>query len=43
MQVTKPIQVQNAIWIEPKLLTEIEYRAKSAEGKTRPPFFCSVR
>src|SRR5262249_48026828 len=24
------------IWVEPKLLAEIEYRAKSAEGKVRP-------
>jgi ATP-dependent DNA ligase len=27
------------IWIEPSLLAEIEYRAKSAEGKVRHPFF----
>jgi hypothetical protein len=27
------------IWVEPELLTEIEYRAKSAEGKVRHPFF----
>jgi ATP-dependent DNA ligase len=27
------------IWVEPKLLAEIEYRAKSAEGKVRHPFF----
>ena len=27
------------IWVEPKLLAEIEYRAKSAEGKLRHPFF----
>ena len=25
------------IWVEPKLLAEIEYRAKSAEGKVRHP------
>nr|CUT16321.1 ATPdependent DNA ligase EC 6511 clustered with Ku protein LigD CDS [Bradyrhizobium sp.]CUT16672.1 ATPdependent DNA ligase EC 6511 clustered with Ku protein LigD CDS [Bradyrhizobium sp.] len=25
--------------VEPKLLAEIEYRAKSAEGKVRHPFF----
>jgi bifunctional non-homologous end joining protein LigD len=27
------------IWVEPSLLAEIEYRAKSAEGKVRHPFF----
>ena len=26
------------IWVEPLLLAEIEYRAKSAEGKVRHPF-----
>ena len=28
----------NGIWVEPKLLAEIEYRAKSAEGNVRHPF-----
>lgn len=32
-----------AIWVGPKLLAEIEYRAKSAEGKVRHPFFRGVR
>jgi bifunctional non-homologous end joining protein LigD len=32
-----------AIWVEPQLLAEIEYRAKSAEGKVRHPFFRGVR
>jgi bifunctional non-homologous end joining protein LigD len=31
------------IWVEPKLLAEIEYRAKSAEGKVRHPFFKALR
>jgi ATP-dependent DNA ligase len=31
------------IWVEPELLTEIEYRAKSAEGKVRHPFFRGLR
>lgn len=31
------------IWVEPSLLAEIEYRAKSAEGKLRHPFFKGVR
>ncbi|GAB9241408.1 non-homologous end-joining DNA ligase [Bradyrhizobium diazoefficiens] len=31
------------IWVEPKLSAEIEYRAKSAEGKVRHPFFKGLR
>jgi bifunctional non-homologous end joining protein LigD len=31
------------IWVEPKLLAKIEYRAKSAEGKVRHPFFRGLR
>ena len=31
------------IWVEPLLLAEIEYRAKSAEGKVRHPFFKGIR
>ena len=31
------------IWVEPKLLAEIEFRAKSAEGKVRHPFFRGLR
>lgn len=31
------------IWVEPKLLAEIEYRAKSEEGKVRHPFFLGLR
>jgi bifunctional non-homologous end joining protein LigD len=32
------------IWVEPaELLAEIEYRAKSAEGKVRHPFFRGLR
>jgi bifunctional non-homologous end joining protein LigD len=31
------------IWVEPKLLAEIEYRAKSAEGKVRHPIFKGLR
>ena len=32
-----------AIWVEPSVLAEIEYRAKSAEGKLRHPFFKGIR
>ena len=31
------------IWVEPQLLAEIKYRAKSAEGKVRHPFFLGLR
>lgn len=31
------------IWVEPKLLAETEYRAKSAEGKVRHPFYRGLR
>jgi bifunctional non-homologous end joining protein LigD len=31
------------VWVEPRLLAEIEYRAKSAEGKMRHPFFRGLR
>jgi bifunctional non-homologous end joining protein LigD len=31
------------VWVEPELLAEIEYRAKSAEGKVRHPFFKALR
>ena len=34
---------QKGIWVEPKLKAEIEYRAKSAEGKVRHPFFKGLR
>jgi bifunctional non-homologous end joining protein LigD len=31
------------VWVEPSLLAEIEYRAKSADGKVRHPFFKGLR
>ena len=31
------------IWVEPELLAEVEYRAKSAEGKVRHPVFKGLR
>lgn len=31
------------IWVEPELMAEIEYRAKSADGKVRHPFFKGLR
>ena len=32
-----------AVWVEPELMAEIEYRAKSAEGKVRHPVFKGLR
>lgn len=34
---------RRGVWVEPKLLAEIEHRAKSAEGKVRHPFFKGLR
>jgi bifunctional non-homologous end joining protein LigD len=31
------------VWVEPSLPAEIKYRAKSVEGKVRPPFFKGLR
>jgi bifunctional non-homologous end joining protein LigD len=39
---TKKI-VHKGIWVEPQLAAEIEYCAKSAEGKVRHPFFKGLR
>jgi bifunctional non-homologous end joining protein LigD len=33
----------NGVCFEPERLAEIEYRAKSAEGKVRRPFFKGIR
>jgi bifunctional non-homologous end joining protein LigD len=35
--------VHGGVWVEPKLLAEIECPAKSAEGKVRRPFFKCLR
>jgi bifunctional non-homologous end joining protein LigD len=40
---SKNIAQKKAVWVEPKLLAEIEYRAKSAEGKVRHPIFRGLR
>jgi bifunctional non-homologous end joining protein LigD len=42
-QAFKKRVTHKGIWVEPKLLAEIEYRAKSAEGKVRHPFFRGLR
>ena len=38
-----PSRAYEGIRVEPELLAEIEYRAKSAEGKVRHPFFKGIR
>ena len=40
----KPAAIAHrGVWVEPSLLAEIEYRATSAEGKVRHPFFKGIR
>src|SRR5437868_7127198 len=39
---TKKI-AHRGVWVEPSLLAEIEYRAKSSEGKVRHPVFKGLR
>lgn len=34
---------RKGIWVEPELLAEIEYRAKSAEGELRHPILRRLR
>jgi len=46
IQKTQPFTkrvAHRAIWVEPELLAEIEYRSKSAEGKLRHPFYKGLR
>jgi bifunctional non-homologous end joining protein LigD len=33
----------SGVWVEPRLLAEVEYRAKSANGHLRHPFFKGLR
>jgi bifunctional non-homologous end joining protein LigD len=40
---SQKIKTPNAVWVKPSLLAEIEYRAKSAEGKLRHPAFKGFR
>jgi bifunctional non-homologous end joining protein LigD len=39
---TKKI-AHKGVWVEPSLLAEVEYRAKSAEGKVRHPVYKGLR
>jgi hypothetical protein len=38
-----PLDLRKGASVEPQLMAEIEYRAKSAEGKVRHPFFRGIR
>jgi len=40
---SRKIKKPNAVWVKPDLLAEVEYRAKSAEGKLRHPSFKGFR
>lgn len=40
---SRKIKKPNAVWVKPSLAAEIEYRAKSAEGKLRHPIFKGFR
>ncbi|WNV10075.1 non-homologous end-joining DNA ligase [Tardiphaga sp. 709] len=40
---SQKIKKPNAVWVKPSLLAEVEYRAKSADGKLRHPVFKGVR
>jgi bifunctional non-homologous end joining protein LigD len=40
---SQKIKKPNAVWVKPSLLAEVEYRAKSAEGKLRHPVFKGFR
>jgi bifunctional non-homologous end joining protein LigD len=40
---SQKIKKPRAVWVRPSLLAEVEYRAKSAEGKLRHPVFKGFR
>lgn len=40
---SQKVKKPKAVWVRPTLLAEIEYRAKSDEGKLRHPFFKGIR
>jgi bifunctional non-homologous end joining protein LigD len=40
---SRKIKKPNAVWVKPSLLAEVEYRAKSPEGKLRHPLFKGFR
>jgi bifunctional non-homologous end joining protein LigD len=46
MEQTQPYArkiAHRGVWVEPLLLAEIEYRAKSAKEKVRHPFLKGIR
>ena len=40
---SQKIKKPRAVWVKPSLAAEVEYRAKSAEGKLRHPIFKGFR
>jgi bifunctional non-homologous end joining protein LigD len=40
---SQKIKKPKAVWVQPSLLAEVEYRAKSAQGKLRHPSFKGIR
>jgi bifunctional non-homologous end joining protein LigD len=38
-----PVKKPKAVWLKPKLLAEVEYRALTGDGKLRHPSFKSLR
>jgi bifunctional non-homologous end joining protein LigD len=40
---SQKIKKPQAVWVKPSLLAEVEYRAKSSEGKLRHPSFKGIR
>ena len=40
---SQKIKKPKAVWVQPSLLAEVEYRAKSAQGKLRHPSFKGLR
>ena len=40
---SQKIKKPQGVWVKPSLLAEVEYRAKSAEGKLRHPSFKGIR
>jgi bifunctional non-homologous end joining protein LigD len=40
---SRKIKKPQAVWVKPSLLAEVEYRARSANGKLRHPTFKGIR
>jgi bifunctional non-homologous end joining protein LigD len=40
---SRKIKKPQAVWVKPSLLAEVEYRARSANGRLRRPTFKGIR